>query len=311
MPLEPKMDTRMIDCAHNRIAVMQGNRLVPLIPTASASYNDQPWQGILLERHEVTAGEIPEHEHQEFCIHLQTEGNSPLEWWSERKHGIEKTSPGSLILLPPGTRDRLHWKGSSKRLLLSLAPSLLFSRSEEMLFEVPEFACKWAAKDSTLEKVIEEMGREAIRGWRLGGLYADLLGLSLISRLLSNHAVDEVRLPAHKGGLPIPRLRHVMDYITSNLESDLRLNSMALEVNLSPFHFAHAFRDSTGQTPYQYLLDQRIDLAKRMLKNTRLSVHEVGLRTGFAADTNFTRAFRQRTGSTPTGFRLLNTGPCR
>ena len=99
------------------------------------------------------------------------------------------------------------------------------------------------------------------------------------------------------------RLRHAMEYITANFVRDLSLEEIAREVNLSPFHFARQFRNSTGHTAYQYLLDQRIDHAKRLLRNRSWSVQEIAHMTGFRSPVNFIRTFSQRVGQTPSAWR--------
>jgi AraC family transcriptional regulator len=74
-------------------------------------------------------------------------------------------------------------------------------------------------------------------------------------------------------------------------------------VRLSPFHFAREFRSSTGRTAYQYLLDQRIERAKHLLKHRSWQVHEIAQMTGFHSPVNFVRTFRQRVGQTPGAWR--------
>lgn len=265
---------------------------------------EQPWRDVLLERHSVTAVEIPEHEHREFCLHLQLRGDSEMEWWSEGKNRVEATSPGSLILLAPGTRDRLRWGGSSDRLILSLRPELLQRRAEELGGSgAIEFSNRWSLRDGALEHVIAEMARESGEGWPLGSLYADLLGVTLSSLLLRRYASNPLAAPEEKGGLPFPKLRRAMEFITENLSSDLRLEQIASQIEISPFHFARLFRKSLGQSPYQYLLQQRIAIAKVLLRNPSLSVQEIAMQTGWNSPVNFVRAFRQWVGATPGAWR--------
>jgi len=59
------------------------------------------------------------------------------------------------------------------------------------------------------------------------------------------------------------------------------------------------FRESTGVTPHQYVLEQRIARAKSLLRLGKQTVAEIALDTGFSSATNFVRAFRARTGITP------------
>jgi AraC family transcriptional regulator len=147
------------------------------------------------------------------------------------------------------------------------------------------------------------MGNEARRDWPLGTLYADLLAMGLRTRLLKSHAEGPIDGLALRGGLGLPKLRRAMEYVNANLTEDIRLETIATELDLSSSHFAHEFRNSTGQTPYQYLLDQRISKAKKLLKATTLSVQFISGQTGFKSSVNFIRAFRQRVGLTPDAWR--------
>jgi AraC family transcriptional regulator len=247
--------------------------------------------------------EIPEHEHRELCLHLQLTGDDRMQWWSGGHHGVENTFPGSIMLVPAGTRDRALWHGSSERLILSLAPELIRQVASGVGAEASEFNAKWSLQDATLQRLLFEMGLEASEGWPLGRLYADLTAASLVSQLLRRHAADPIDFGPLRGGLPMPQLRRAMEYITDHLDRDLRLEEIAHEVGLSPFHFAREFRALTNQTPYQYLLDQRMDRAKHLLKNHPWTVQEIAAMTGFHSPVNFVRTFRQRVGATPGAWR--------
>lgn len=279
--------------------MVRDNELVPLLPCTLHHKSEQPWRGVLLERHEIPSMELPEHEHRELCLHLQVRGDDQMQWWSEGRHGVERTFPGCIMVVPPGTRDRTLWQGASERLIVSLKPGFLEEVAASASAKVQEFRAGWSVDDTALRRILAEMGREAAEGWPLGRLYADLTTANLASVLLRKHAVDPVDLGQVRGGLPIPQLRKVMEFMTANLDRDLHLDEIAREAGLSSFHFAREFRAVTGQTPYQYLLDQRIERGKRLLKNNAWPVGEIAAMTGFASPVNFVRAFRQRVGVTP------------
>jgi len=78
---------------------------------------------------------------------------------------------------------------------------------------------------------------------------------------------------------------------------------MAGQVNLSPYHFSRAFRQSFGMPPHRFHLSQRVERAKCMLADASLSVTEIGMRLGFSESSAFTATFRKLTGRTPTDFR--------
>jgi AraC family transcriptional regulator len=284
---------------------MRDKQLVPLLGgEGRQGSGDQLWKDLLLERHLVHPGEIPEHEHPDLCLHLQLSGNADFEWWSAKGNAVVKTQPGSLILIPPGTRDRLRWRGTSERLIVSLGQRSLVGFPQDIESErVPEFKADWSLRDHGLRQILSEMGEQAQNHWPLGGLYADLLTMGLKTRLVQNWALNPVKRPPMKGGLGLPRLKRTMEFMNANLGVDLRLDTIARELGVSSSHFAHEFRTSTGQTPYQYLLEQRMAQAKHLLRTTKLPVQVVGGQTGFSSPVNFVRAFRQRFGTTPEAWR--------
>jgi len=291
--------------ATGRISVVRDQRLVPLLTSGhSEPPGEQPWKGVLLERHIVQPGEIPHHEHPEFVLHLQLTGAEDVQWWSAGKNAVEHTRSGSMILIPPGTSDRLRWSGPSERLIVSVRQNELAQLASELgATRVPEFKTKWSFHDPSTQHLLREMGAETRSGWPLGSLYADLLAIAFQTQLLKRHSVDPLRTPAQKGGIGLPRLKRAMEYINANLAGDIRIESIAKQLDLSASHFAHEFRDTTGQTPYQYLLDQRIARAKDLLRRTNLPVQYISASTGFRFPANFVRTFRARVGLTPDAWR--------
>jgi len=278
---------------------------VPLLGAEEKeSLGEQPWKDVLLERHFVQPSEIPEHEHPDLVLHLQLTGNDDFEWWSGNGNAVARTEPGSLILIPAGTRDRLRWAGRSERLILSVDQQSLPSFAEDIDPRwIPEFRADWSLRDQGLKQIVMEMGEQARSHWALGRLYADLLTMGLKTRLIQNHVVNPVWRPALKGGLSLPRLKRTMEFMNANLGEDVRLETIAKELGVSSSHFAHEFRNSTGQTPYQYLLEQRMATARHLLRTTKLPVQMISGLVGFSSPVNFVRAFRQRVGTTPDAWR--------
>jgi len=107
------------------------------------------------------------------------------------------------------------------------------------------------------------------------------------------------------GGLSGYKLRLVKEFIDAHLEDDLGLAEIAAVANLSQFHFARAFRKSTGLTPQHYLMERRIERAKQLLAKDELPIVEISLLTGFKNQSHFTTLFRRFTNSTPKTWRDL------
>src|SRR6202048_3651117 len=87
------------------------------------------------------------------------------------------------------------------------------------------------------------------------------------------------------------------------MEDDLSLDEMAQSVGLSTAHFARMFRKSTGETPHQFVLRQRIERAKAMLRAPDARVLDVAVACGFKTHQHFRQVFRVVWGVSPTEYR--------
>jgi AraC family transcriptional regulator len=92
------------------------------------------------------------------------------------------------------------------------------------------------------------------------------------------------------------------------MEDDLGLDEMAQSVGLSTAHFARMFRKSTGQTPHQFVLRQRIARAKAMLRAPDARVLDVAVGCGFKTQQHFAQVFRDVCGVSPTEYREDSIG---
>ena len=286
--------------------MLRNGSLSPLMPASAlrATVLESPSPRILGEKHRVGTLEIPEHEHPDFCLHLQTSGLARLHWWSDGKHGIEVHRSGSLILLPPGTRDRLRWEGTSERFVLSLDVEYLKSVAEAKgLNGLPEFHTRWHLQDATLQRCLARTCEEFAGGWNLGRLSADLYSLRLAELLIDKHTFTLGAVQYVRVGLDDRRLRLAMEFLTDNMCRDVGLTDVAHAIGMSPFHFARMFRLQTGSTPFGYLTEQRIRRAKQLLRDTRLSVQIIAQHVGFTNVSGFSRAFRLHVKVSPRQFR--------
>jgi AraC family transcriptional regulator len=134
-------------------------------------------------------------------------------------------------------------------------------------------------------------------------LVLDTLLHGLIVRVLSECSTlaDSSSLAPHT--ISPRRLRRVLDFIESNLASDIALDDLASVAGSSRFHFSRAFRDATGFPPYRYLIHRRIDAAKTLLLEDALSIPEIAEQCGFNSRSQFAAMFRQVFGTSPSRFR--------
>ena len=129
------------------------------------------------------------------------------------------------------------------------------------------------------------------------------LGIHLLRQYCDADRGSDIGIGAAAPRLAAHKLRRAKDFIREHLGEDLTLDRIAGELAMSPFHFAHAFRQSTGVPPHRYVIDCRVDRAMRLLRETELPVSEVGQEVGIPSPSHFSLLFRRSTGSTPTRYR--------
>lgn len=98
----------------------------------------------------------------------------------------------------------------------------------------------------------------------------------------------------------------VLDYIHNNYDRDISLDSVADAVGLSIQYISWIFKKTSGVNFVNYLNSYRVNKAKVLLKESSLSISEVGKKIGFNNTNNFIRVFKKYEGVTPGQFREAN-----
>ncbi len=99
-------------------------------------------------------------------------------------------------------------------------------------------------------------------------------------------------------------VKKVMDYIWQHYgDSDLTLNILAEQVYLAPPYLSNLFKKSVGLTVGQYILNVRIENAKRLMKEPQLKFYQISSMVGYEDSNYFTKIFKKRTGMTPSEYK--------
>jgi AraC family transcriptional regulator len=142
-------------------------------------------------------------------------------------------------------------------------------------------------------------------------LFLDHFGLLLVARLVDGYTSSSKLKLVNKGGLAPWQKRRAEELLSNHLAGDLRLERLARESNLSPGHFARAFKTSFGISVHRWIVNKRIDYAKALMSQGKLPLPDIAERTGFSGQSTFTRAFQQRVGMSPGQWRRSAVTPTR
>ncbi len=108
---------------------------------------------------------------------------------------------------------------------------------------------------------------------------------------------------SHLGSLTDRRLNTLNDFIEAHLPGDLGVDKMAAQVGLRPRHFMRAFKHATGTTPHAYVVERRLERARRLLVAGSQHVSDVAMACGFSSHAHLTSCFTKRFGVPPSAFR--------
>jgi transcriptional regulator GlxA family with amidase domain len=103
-------------------------------------------------------------------------------------------------------------------------------------------------------------------------------------------------------------LAPLLEWMQKNAKRTLTLDQLASRASTSPRTLSRRFKEQTGTTPLQWLLDARVRNAQALLETTRLSVEEVASAVGFEGPSTFRARFRRTVGVSPNAYRRTFRG---
>ncbi|KAM3111585.1 MULTISPECIES: helix-turn-helix domain-containing protein [unclassified Phormidesmis] len=213
---------------------------------------------------------------------------------------------GDISITPAKTPFYDRWEGEDHYLKIRLASRFIERVTRETLASNSD-QLQLRLEFRTRDPQIEAIGRmllTELQQENLGGkLYAESLANVLAVHLLRQYATTQAQIPVYVGGLPQRQLLQVLEYVDAHLHQEIQLANLAQLLEMSQFHFSHLFKQSIGMAPYQYLLQQRIERAKQLLKQTDRSIVDIALTCGFSSHSHLSQQFRQLTGMTPKAYR--------
>ncbi|WP_310485627.1 AraC family transcriptional regulator [Chamaesiphon sp. VAR_48_metabat_403] len=273
----------------------------------------QDWEHLLVEQFQHPPGATNCHYRDEhsICLSLAPRPVRLLQIKGGRTHrGLY--GKGDISITPAQMPFFVRWDGDDNYLQIRIASRFIQSVASQTLDLNPdrlELISEFRTRDRQIESIGLMLLAELQQDNLGGRLYIDSLANVLAIHLLRKYTTTKTDLPIYAGGLTDRQVRQILDYIDENLERDLKLADLATLLDLSQFHFSHLFKQSIGIAPYQYLLQQRIERAKRLLKqpdsrSATPTILDIALACGFSSHSHFSQQFRQLTGTTPTAYRL-------
>jgi AraC family transcriptional regulator len=258
-----------------RVDTATGQRY-SLVPETIRLSSSDLWSGIRLEHRcdlpdELSEGYFLRHV---VALHLRAfdyDVYRPGHGWNSNH-----VPTWTIQLWPARMPLALRWNCCAEALLLEIAPELVAAAANGRFELRPNFE----AQDRFISQAMLALEDDLRAGSPAGRLYGESLGAAIAAHLVRKFS-DAKRLPDEAAPVSSALLRRILEYVRENLQADVSLHDLAQLAQIDEYRFSRWFKQSTGLPPHQYVLRQRIELAKSLLRNPAVPLAEVALRCGF------------------------------
>jgi AraC family transcriptional regulator len=280
-------------------ALIPHTRETLLQPWLSAS-TQKTWDHFQICQYTIPAARIPENWLLRHTIIFNVGAPFSFSARSQGKWKKFNVDSGQVMeLSSPGLGDELEFNDECHILALSFDTYFVDQFLETENFS---FNQRYKPDDPSLSEILVKLNREIVDGHIAEKLYAESLILSCLVHLISNYASTGKKIFAPRGKLSSKQLTSITEYVHEYVQTNLNLPQLASCVHLSPFHFARLFRQTVGVSPYRYVLQMKIEYAKKLIRQRQVSMSDVAYALSFTDQAHFSNAFKKVTGVCPRQF---------
>ena len=274
--------------------------------TMMLSSRQMSWNGILVEQHHfsIISGEKEIPALSDHWLFLPLVHPITLKQKSDGRWHESIFRKGDSLFVPAAQPINWHCLGSEVRqteLNIHLRPKLVEQVAEASEIDTARLNLMnhLGQQDLNLQHIAMLLLAEVRSGGMMGQLYIESLTQVLVVHLLRHYSEVAQIITSGNRSLTHTQLQQAIDYIQTYLNRDLSLAELASVVNISPTYFASLFKQATGTSPHQYVIQQRVERAKVMLSKTDLAIVDIAIQVGFSSQSHLTQQFKRVTGLTP------------
>jgi AraC family transcriptional regulator len=246
----------------------------------------------------------PPLDHHYIALHLG--GAKRVKRYGEISSRVCDVALDSVTIVPRGAGFRWHTQGPIEFAHLYIHPRRL-ERSLRETFDRDAKAVtiepKIGLEDSVVAVLIKAMLDPGLNNGPDGLLARESLYEAVITRLIYLGLSQNVSAQPARNVLAPNVLKRLKEYINANLASSITLEDLATIAGLSRFHLCRAFGESTGYPPHAWIMQARLEMARRLLRDTNLTIADIAIQCGYANAAQFSTMFKRKIGITPSTWR--------
>jgi AraC-like DNA-binding protein len=230
--------------------------------------------------------------------------SGPLVQFSNLQHNpnIVGCAPASILfILAPYSKNPIHFttRGKLSRMVIDASFMIDWFGSEKV-----DFTSDQNLSSTILTQLLTLLNSEISKVQIIERRYTHAIAMAVVNELYCQFRASGKKCFSPKGKLSALQMKKVIDLVKSSLHSEIHLSTMASEVHLSEFHFSRLFRNTFGISPYQYVLQGKIEYAKTLLRHYPRSLSQIAHSLNFTDQSHFTNVFKKITGICPSEFAM-------
>ena len=224
-----------------------------------------------------------------YLLHIVVEGTCRFSGFEIEEKEAFLTARGELQAFNVGPNYMHYWFGFTG----PKAKTLL------ELFDIPTSShVKFRAKDwEYVKTLLESSFQKCVSSHLLDRITIAKSALLSILPLLVSCDGDKDR------SLPTDEMEIIAQYMRNNYTAKVNMQHLADTIHISQKHMYKKFFKAYGVSPQQYLIDTRMDAAKRLLCNTTYKIKEIAASVGYSSQLDFSNMFKKKTGLSPKAYR--------
>lgn len=276
-----------------------------VLPAPLRSSRPHGWNGVVVERYRLERAEVTI-QSAAVLVTVHLAATATTVQTGRKQVDRRRIAKGDITVTPPGHAKEWRHPGQAEFVALWLAPALIeriSAQADDLHPQQVEILENFGTPDPQIERIglllLCELEHKEIGA----SVYVESLANELAVHLLRRYSTAAPAAMPCANALPGYKLRRVLEYMNENFGRDLTLSEIARTVGMSPCHFAHVFKQTTGLSPHKYLIARRVACAELLLRETDLPITEVAHRVGYSNQSHFSTLFHRAAMMTPKTFR--------
>ena len=201
---------------------------------------------------------------------------------------------GAIGIVPAGKSAEVSWNNDISLSVLLLDPDYI----TRLLGNSPDLRPRFDIADPIFSDLCSRLVSAIMVPHFPERTYVESLVVLCMESLSRNTRSIPDDQPG-KGRLSPRQLQHVIAFAHDSMQLDIGLVDLANLVHLSAYHFGRLFKQTIGLSPYQYILQMRIEYAKKLIIEKAGPLGEIAYQLNFSDQAHFSNAFRKATGVSP------------